>query len=166
QAAHDGTPFRPLDGSPELTYLKERRHQLGGYLPSREPREFELETPLLEDFAEWLAGSKDRGVSTTMGFVSILRHLLKDPKIGKLVVPIIPDEARTFGMESIIRQVGIYASQGQLYRPHDQDMVLYYREAKDGQILEEGITEAGSMASFTAGGAAHSDYEFQLIRVF
>src|SRR5207248_6373067 len=89
-----------------------------------------------------------------------------DPKIGKLIVPIIPDEAHTFGMESIIRQVGIYASQGQLYKPHDQDMVLYYREAKDGQILEEGITEAGSMASFTASGTAHSNYQVQMIPFF
>ena len=93
-----------------------------------------------------------------MGFVSMLRNLMKDPKVGKLVVPIIPDEARTFGMESIIRQVGIYASQGQLYKPHDVDMLLYYREAKDGQILEEGITEAGSMASMTAAGTAYSNY--------
>ncbi len=101
-----------------------------------------------------------------MGFVSMLRNLMKDPKIGKLVVPIIPDEARTFGMESIIRQVGIYASQGQLYKPHDVDMLLYYREAKDGQILEEGITEAGSMASMTAAGTAYSNYRVPMIPFF
>ena len=89
----------------------------------------------------------------------MLRQLLKDPRIGKLIVPIIPDEGRTFGMESIIRQVGIYASQGQLYKPHDQDMLLYYREEKNGQILEEGITEAGSMASFTAAGTAYANYQ-------
>ena len=94
-----------------------------------------------------------------MGFVSMLRQLLKDPEIGKLIVPIIPDEGRTFGMESIIRQVGIYASQGQLYKPHDQDMLLYYREEKNGQILEEGITEAGSMASFTAAGTAYFELQ-------
>src|SRR5450432_2159475 len=98
-----------------------------------------------------------------MGFVSLLRNLMKEPAIGKLVVPIIPDEGRTFGMESIIRQVGIYASQGQLYKPHDQDMLLYYREEKDGQILEEGITEAGSMASVTASGSAYSNYGVPMI---
>jgi pyruvate dehydrogenase E1 component len=96
----------------------------------------------------------------------MLRQLLKDPNIGKLIVPIIPDEGRTFGMESIIRQVGIYASRGQLYKPHDQDMLLYYREEKDGQILEEGITEAGSMASFTAAGAAYSNYKVPMIPFF
>ena len=101
-----------------------------------------------------------------MGYVSMLRQLLKDPKIGKLIVPIIPDEGRTFGMESIIRQVGIYASQGQLYKPHDQDMLLYYREEKSGQILEEGITEAGSMASFTAAGTSYSNYNVITIPFF
>jgi pyruvate dehydrogenase E1 component len=117
-------------------------------------------------FAESLAGSKGRAVSTTMGYVSMLRQMMKDPKIGKLIVPIIPDEARTFGMESIIRQVGIYASRGQLYKPHDQDMLLYYREERDGQILEEGITEAGSMASFTAAGTAYSNYRVPMIPFF
>src|SRR5205814_8923023 len=135
-------------------------------MPLRQVPASSFEAPKLEYFAEFLTGSKGREVSTTMAFVTVLRHLLKEPKIGKLIVPIIPDEARTFGMESIIRQVGIYASQGQLYKPHDQDMVLYYREVKDGQILEEGITEAGSMASFTAAGAAHSNYQVQMIPFF
>jgi pyruvate dehydrogenase E1 component len=125
-----------------------------------------FEAPGLETFKESLEGSKGRAVSTTMGFVSMLRNLMKDPKVGKLVVPIIPDEARTFGMESIIRQVGIYASQGQLYKPHDVDMLLYYRELKDGQILEEGITEAGSMASMTAAGTAYSNYRVPMIPFF
>jgi pyruvate dehydrogenase E1 component len=98
-----------------------------------------------------------------MGFVSLLRHLLKDPQIGKLIVPIVPDEGRTFGLESAIRQVGIYASEGQKYNPHDSDMLLYYREARDGQILEEGITEAGSMASFTAAGTAYSNYRVPMV---
>jgi pyruvate dehydrogenase E1 component len=158
EAAHDGTPFRPPDDSREITYLRERRQRLGGYLPSREAQPFPFETPPLEDFGEWLAGSKERSVSTTMGFVSLLRHLLKDPKIGKLIVPIIPDEARTFGMEPIIRQVGIYASQGQQYEPYDKGIFLYYREEKDGQMLEEGITEAGSMGSFMAAGT-HSGFQ-------
>src|SRR5260370_39557175 len=94
-----------------------------------------------------------------MVFVSILRHLLNDPKIGKLIVPIVPDEGRTFGLESAIRQVGIYAEEGQRYTPHDADMLLYYREAKVGQILEEGITEAGSVASFTVAGTAYAELQ-------
>ncbi len=166
QAAHDGAPYLPPEDSPEIAYLKERRRELGGYMPSRKVPVLDFEPPPLEYFSEPLAGSKGRAVSTTMGFVNILRHLLKHPKIGRLIVPIIPDEARTFGMESIIRQVGIYASQGQLYRPHDQDMLLYYREEKDGQILEEGITEAGSMGSFTAAGTAYSNYQVPMIPFF
>src|SRR5258708_11693555 len=166
KAAHDGSPYRPEADSAEIVYLQERRQKLGGYMPVREVPKSNFDAPAIDYYAESFTGSKGRAVSTTMAFVGILRHLLKDPKIGKLVVPIIPDEARKFGMESIIRQVGIYASQGQLYRPHDQDMVLYYREAKDGQILEEGITEAGSMASFTAAGAAHSNYQVQMIPFF
>ena len=166
QAAKDGTPYRPSENSVEITYMQQRRRELGGYMPFREPKPFKFEAPPLEDFAEWLAGSKGRGVSSTMGFSSMLRHLLKDPKIGKFIVPIVPDEARTFGMEPIIRQVGIYASKGQLYKPHDQDMFLYYREAKDGQMLEEGITEAGSMGSFTAAGTAYANVQVPMIPFF
>ncbi|MBZ5647408.1 MAG: pyruvate dehydrogenase (acetyl-transferring), homodimeric type [Acidobacteriia bacterium] len=166
QAAHDGAFYRPPEDSVEITYLKERRQALGGYMPRREDVQFKFEAPPLDYFSEWMEGSKGRSVSTTMGYVSMLRHLLKHPEIGKLIVPIIPDEGRTFGMESIIRQVGIYASQGQLYKPHDQEMLLYYREAKDGQILEEGITEAGSMGSFTAAGTAYSNYEVPMVPFF
>ena len=166
KAAKEGVPYRPKDDSPEIVYMKERRQELGGYMPVRTVPKPEFEAPALETFKESLEGSKDRAVSTTMGFVSMLRGLMKAPKIGKLVVPIIPDEARTFGMESIIRQVGIYASQGQLYKPHDVDMLLYYREAKDGQILEEGITVAGSMSSFTAAGTAYSNYHVPTIPFF
>jgi len=166
QAAKNGSPYRPPENSPEIKYLQDRRRQLGGYLPLREVPAPSLQAPPLEYFAEYLAGSKGRSVSTTMAFVSMLRHMLKHPELGKLIVPIIPDEARTFGMESIIRQVGIYASEGQLYNPHDQDMVLYYREEKDGQMLEEGITEAGSMASFTAAGTAYSNYRVPMIPFF
>jgi pyruvate dehydrogenase E1 component len=143
--------------------MKQRRKELGGYLPAREKREPKLQAPGLDFFADALSGSRGRAVSTTMGFVSMLRTLLKHPEIGKLVVPIVPDEGRTFGLESVIRQVGIYASQGQLYTPHDQDILLYYREEKDGQILEEGITEAGSMASFTAAGTAYCNYRLPTI---
>jgi pyruvate dehydrogenase E1 component len=166
QAARDGSLYRPPDNSPEITYLLQRRKELGGFMPHREVPASNFEAPTLDHFAESIAGSKGRGVSTTMGFVSMLRQLLKDPKIGKLIVPIIPDEGRTFGMESIIRQVGIYASQGQLYKPHDQDMLLYYREEKNGQILEEGITEAGSMASFTAAGTAYANYKVPMVPFF
>jgi pyruvate dehydrogenase E1 component len=166
EAAREGAFYRPPQDSEELVYAQERRRELGGYLLVRDGGKFQFNAPPIEDFTEWLEGSKGRAVSTTMGYVSILRHLLKHKDIGKLVVPIVPDEGRTFGMESIIRQVGIYASQGQLYKPHDQDMLLYYREAKDGQILEEGITEAGSMASFTAAGAAYSNYHTPMIPFF
>jgi pyruvate dehydrogenase E1 component len=166
QAARDGSLYRPPDNSPEITYMLQRRKELGGFMPHREVPASNFEAPTLDHFAESIAGSKGRGVSTTMGFVSMLRQLLKDPKIGKLIVPIIPDEGRTFGMESIIRQVGIYASQGQLYKPHDQDMLLYYREEKNGQILEEGITEAGSMASFTAAGTAYANYKVPMVPFF
>ncbi len=115
---------------------------------------------------ESLEGSNGREVSSTMAFVRILTLLMKHPEVGKRVVPIIPDEARTFGMESLFRQFGIYASQGQLYQPHDAEMFLYYKESKDGQILEEGITEAGSMASFTAAGTAYTNYGVEMIPFF
>lgn len=163
QQAKDGVPYRPSQDSPEIVYMQERRQALGGYLPKREVPAFNFEAPPLEYYKEWTGGSNNRAVSTTLGFVSILRHLMKDTKIGKLVVPIVPDEGRTFGMESAIRQVGIYAAEGQAYVPHDADMLLYYREAKDGQILEEGITEAGSMASFTAAGTAYVNYKVPTI---
>jgi pyruvate dehydrogenase E1 component len=163
QAAKDATFYRPSADAPEMVYMQERRKQLGGYLPKREVTKLEFTAPALSTFAEWTAGSNKRSVSTTLGFVSILRHLMKDPKIGKLIVPIVPDEARTFGMESAIRQVAIYAPEGQRYTPHDADMLLFYREAHDGQILEEGITEAGSMASFTAAGTAYANYKVPTI---
>jgi pyruvate dehydrogenase E1 component len=165
-AAKSASLFRPADDSPEIRYMKQRRQELGGYMPARTMDTPKVQAPPVEFFSEALAGSKGRAVSTTMGFVSLLRVLLKHPELGKLVVPIVPDEARTFGMESIFRQVGIYASQGQLYKPHDQDMLLYYREEKDGQILEEGITEAGSMASFTAAGTGYANYRMPTIPFF
>jgi pyruvate dehydrogenase E1 component len=163
EQAKAGKPWRPEQSAPEIVYLQQRRAELGGYMPRREVPELNFKAPELDYYSEWTAGSKGREVSTTMGFVSILRHLLKDAEIGKLIVPIVPDEGRTFGLESAIRQVGIYASEGQKYKPHDVDMLLYYREEKDGQILEEGITEAGSMASFTAAGTAYSNYRVPTI---
>jgi len=162
-AAKEGAFFRPDESTPEIKYLHERRQKLGGYLPKREVPKLDFKAPELATLGEWTGGSNKRAVSTTMGFVSLLRHLLKDPVIGKLVVPIVPDEGRTFGLESAIRQVGIYAPEGQKYSPHDADMLLYYREDKDGQILEEGITEAGSMASFTAAGTAYANYKVPTI---
>jgi pyruvate dehydrogenase E1 component len=122
-----------------------------------------FKAPGLDYFSEWTAGSNGRAVSTTMGFISVLRHLLKNAEIGQRVVPIVPDEGRTFGMESVFRQVGIYAPEGQRYTPHDKEMLLFYREELDGQILEEGITEAGAMASFTAAGQAYSTYKMPMI---
>jgi len=163
EQAEQGKPWRPEPDAAEIVYLQQRRAELGGYMPRREVPTLNFKAPDLDYFGEWTSGSRGREVSTTMGFVSILRHLLKDPEIGKLIVPIVPDEGRTFGLESAIRQVGIYASEGQKYRPHDVDMLLYYREEKDGQILEEGITEAGSMASFTAAGTAYSNYRVPTI---
>jgi pyruvate dehydrogenase E1 component len=163
EAAKTGTPYRPAQDAPEIVYMQERRKALGGYLPTREVPKSDFKAPALSHFGEWTAGSNNRAVSTTMGFVSILRHLMKDPAIGKLIVPIVPDEGRTFGLESAIRQVGIYAPEGQKYSPHDADMLLYYREDKDGQILEEGITEAGAMASFTAAGTSYVNYKVPAI---
>ena len=163
QAAKDGAFYRPEQTAPEIEYMQARRKALGGYLPRRvvpklSDRAPEFKAPPLDFFKEWTAGSNNRAVSTTMGFVSILRGLMKDRAVGKWIVPIVPDEGRTFGLESAIKQVGIYAPEGQKYVPHDADMLLSYRENKDGQILEEGITEAGSMASFTAAGTAYANY--------
>ena len=163
EAARAGKLYQPKNDAPEIVYMHERRRALGGYLPSREVKPLNFKAPDIDYFKEWTGGSRGRDVSTTMGFVSILRHLLKDPTIGKLIVPIVPDEGRTFGLESAIRQVGIYAADGQKYKPHDVDMLLFYREEKDGQILEEGITEAGSMASFTAAGTAYANYNVPTI---
>jgi pyruvate dehydrogenase E1 component len=166
EAARNASFYRPPDDSPEMAYLHERRRLMGGYTPSRDTPASQVEAPPLDSLAESLAGSQGREVSTTMAFVRILTLLLKHPALGKRVVPIIPDEARTFGMESLFRQFGIYASKGQLYKPHDAEMFLYYKESKDGQILEEGITEAGSMASFTAAGAAYTNYCMEMIPFF
>ena len=157
-AAKDAAFYRPEASDPAIEYMRSRRDQLGGVMPSREVPKFEFHAPKLEFYNEWLGGSKGRAVSTTMVFVAILRALMKDKQIGKLIVPIVPDEGRTFGLESAIKQVGIYAPEGQKYTPHDADMLLSYREEREGQILEEGITEAGSMASFTAAGTAYVNY--------
>jgi pyruvate dehydrogenase E1 component len=161
------TPFyRPPEDSREIQYLRARRQELGGYVPSRKVRSKPLVAEQDALFREFHTGSEGREVSTTMAFVGMLRQMLRDPEIGKLVVPIVPDEARTFGMESLFRQVGIYSSRGQLYEPVDVHTLLYYKEAKDGQILEEGITEAGSMASFIAAGSAYATHGINTIPFF
>ena len=152
------TPFfRPAPGSPEANYLQERRRQLGGSLPARIVTAKPLEVPSLDAFGELLKGSGRMEMSTTMGFVRLLSLLIRNKAIGRQIVPIIPDEARTFGLDALFREVGIYSPKGQLYDPVDSKSLLYYHEAKDGQILEEGITEAGSMASFIAAGTAYAN---------
>jgi len=157
-AARDGALYRPPDSSPEIGYMQERRRVLGGYLPLRKPRAQQTQAPGPDLIDEFRQGSKEPHPSSTMAFVRLLGKLMKSPGIGKKIVPIIPDEARTFGMESMFRTYGIYASGGQLYKPEDADVFLYYKEAKDGQVLEEGITEGGSMAEFTAAGTAYANY--------
>jgi len=158
--------IKPEEGSPEISYLKERREALGGYIPVRNPKKIELKSPPLETFQESLGGSRGREASTTGAFVAVLKSLLKLPELSKYIVPIIPDEARTFGMESMFRERGIYAPSGQLYKPVDSDVLMYYKEAQNGQILEEGITEAGAMASFTAAGTAYANVGVPTIPFF
>jgi pyruvate dehydrogenase E1 component len=159
--------YRPQDGSPEITYMTERRKQLGGFVPTREVSCERLKGESLPAvFSEFHKGSEGRKLSTTMAFVRMLAKMLRDKEIGELVVPIVPDEARTFGMEALFRQVGIYSHSGQLYEPVDMDTLLYYKEAKEGQILEEGITEAGSMSSFIAAGTAYATHCINTIPFF
>jgi len=155
--------YKPADDSPEIKYLHERRQALGGYLPSRNKIATPIEVPELSAFDSMLQSSGEREMSTTMAFVRILSTLIRDKKMGKYVVPIIPDEARTFGMEGLFRQIGIYSSQGQLYEPQDADQVMYYREDKKGQIIEEGICEAGAMSSWIAAATAYSTHAVNMV---
>jgi len=157
-------PFcRPPEDSDEIEYLHERRRKLGGYLPQRRTRSESLQVPQLEAFSSQLEGTGEREASTTMAFIRLLTTLIRDKSIGKYVVPIVPDEARTFGMEGMFRQVGIYSSKGQLYTPQDADQLMYYKEDKKGQILEEGINEAGSFCSWAAAGTAYSNHDRPMI---
>ncbi len=158
--------YRPSEDSAEIRYLKERRKALGGYIPKRVVKAQPIKTPSEELFEEFYSGTEGREVSTTMVFVRVLAKLLRDKEIGHLIVPIVPDEARTFGMEALFRQIGIYSHAGQLYEPVDKDSLLYYKEAKNGQILEEGITEAGSMSSFIAAGTAYATQGVNTIPFF
>jgi pyruvate dehydrogenase E1 component len=148
--------YKPADDSPEMKYLHARRKVLGGYLPARAGKAANLAVPPLTSFSKMLDGSAGRELSTTMVFVNMLSQLLKDAQLGKHIVPIVADEARTFGMQSLFRQVAIYSSVGQLYDPEDKDELLYYKEAKEGQILEEGISEAGAVSSWIAAATSYS----------
>ena len=158
------TPFyRPPLDSAETQYLLARRKQLGGFIPERKVRAKALMVPESAEYAESIKGSGEQSLSTTGAAVRLLSRLLRNEEIGKRIVPIIPDEARTFGMDSLFRQIGIYSVKGQLYEPVDRETLLFYNEAKDGQILEEGITEAGSMSSFIAAGTAYANLGLNLI---
>ena len=155
--------YRPAPDSPEAIYMKRRREALGGFYPKRRPQSAPLTAPPLDLFQAQLDGSGDREISTTMAFVRMLSSITKDKRIGKRVVPIVPDEARTFGMEGMFRQLGIYTSEGQKYVPNDRDQVMYYREDQAGQILEEGINEAGAMAAWIACATSYSVHDYPLI---
>jgi len=158
------TPFyRPPLDSPETQYVLERRKQLDGFIPERRVKTAALNLPDVAHYNEFFKGSGQHAMSTTMAMVRLLTKLLRHEEIGKRIVPIIPDEARTFGMDALFRQIGIYSSKGQLYEPVDRETLLYYNEAKDGQILEEGITEAGAMSSFIAAGTAYANLGIQMI---
>ena len=155
--------YKPAADSPEMQYMATRRAAMGGSVPARRRKGNELTIPPLSAFENMLVSTGEREISTTMAFVRILSTLVRDKQIGKFVVPIVPDEARTFGMEGMFRQLGIYASQGQLYEPMDSDQVMYYKESKDGQILEEGINEAGSFSSWMAAATSYSVTGVQMI---
>jgi pyruvate dehydrogenase E1 component len=155
--------YKPPADSPEMNYMHQQRSKLGGFLPQRRTKVASMTVPGLEMFEALLGGSGEREQSTTMAFVRLLNMLVRDKKIGKQVVPIVPDEARTFGMEGMFRQLGIYSSVGQLYEPVDADQVMFYREDKKGQILQEGINEAGAMSSWIAAATAYSNHGISMI---
>jgi pyruvate dehydrogenase E1 component len=158
--------YKPAEDSPEMRYLRARREALGGYMPTRVERAPQLPLPNASIFSEFDSGSRGRPISTTMAFVRILTAMLRDQEIGKLIVPIVPDEARTFGMEGLFRQVGIYSHVGQKYEPVDSDQLTYYKETTNGQLFEEGITEAGSMSTFIAAGNAYVTHGVNTIPFF
>jgi pyruvate dehydrogenase E1 component len=155
--------YKPPADSPEMKYMAERRTAMGGYVPARRRKGNELTVPPLSAFENMLTATGEREISTTMAFVRILSTLVRDKQVGKYIVPIVPDEARTFGMEGMFRQLGIYSSVGQLYEPQDNDQVMFYKESKDGQILEEGINEAGAFSSWIAAATAYSVTGTQMI---
>jgi pyruvate dehydrogenase E1 component len=151
------------EGSPELNYMRERRMSLGGYLPARRRRVEPMPVPPLATFERLTKGTEEREISTTMAFVQMLQMLIRDKALGKHIVPIVPDESRTFGMEGMFRQLGIWNQQGQLYTPEDADQLMFYRESKDGQILQEGINEAGGMCDWIAAATSYSTHGVQMI---
>jgi pyruvate dehydrogenase E1 component len=151
------------EGSPELEYMRARRMELGGYLPTRRGKAESLAVPGLAAFARFLKSTDEREISTTMAFVQILQTLVRDKNVGRHVVPIVPDESRTFGMEGMFRQLGIWNQQGQLYTPEDHDQLMFYKESKDGQILQEGITEAGGMCDWMAAATSYSTHGVAMI---
>ena len=151
------------EGSPELEYMRARRAELGGYLPARREKSAALATPELAVFDRFLKSTEDREISTTMAFVQILQLLLRDKNLGKHIVPIVPDESRTFGMEGLFRQLGIWNQQGQLYTPQDSDQLMFYKESKTGQILQEGINEAGGMCDWIAAATSYSTHGVPMI---
>src|SRR6056297_3914539 len=158
--------YKPPETSQEIRYLRKRREALGGYVPSRPTKHPTMEVPTLDEYRKVIGKLENKEISTTFAVVQILIALCRDKNIGKHIVPIVPDESRTFGMEGMFRQFGIYAHSGQLYEPVDSDQVAFYKEAQDGQILEEGITEAGSMSSFNAAGTAYSCHGINMIPVY
>ncbi len=167
EEASAATFYRPESDSEEIAYLKARRKELGGTSQSRQAAcEPKFETPPLEMFQAQLESTGEREISTTMAFVRILAALTRDKSIGKYIVPIVPDESRTFGMEGMFRQLGIYSPKGQLYKPEDSDQLMYYREDKKGQVLQEGINEAGAMSSWMAAGTAYSNYGVPMVPFF
>jgi pyruvate dehydrogenase E1 component len=161
--ARDATLYKPAENSPEMRYLRERREALGGYLPARRRTSQAITVPPLERFANQLQGTGEREISTTMAFVRVLATLLRDKEIGPRIVPIVPDESRTFGMEGMFRQQAVYSPYGQLYEPEDAARLMYYREDAAGQILEEGISEAGSISSFIAAATAYSTHDRMMV---
>lgn len=163
QQVEDLEYIKPDPEHPAIQYMHQQRKKLGGYMPQRKKFAAPLETPALDAFQSLLESSGKREISTTMAFVRILTALTKDKKIGKNIVPIVPDEARTFGMEGMFRQLGIYSSVGQLYEPQDRDEIMYYKEDKSGQILEEGINEAGAMSSWIAAATAYSTHGVNMV---
>jgi len=166
EEVHKAPFYRPSEDSAEMRYLRERREALGGYVPSRPTEHPKLEVPKYADIQKVVERDNGKSISTTQGVVRLLTRLCRDKKIGKHVVPIVPDESRTFGMEGMFKEIGIYSHQGQLYEPVDSEGLTPYREAKDGQLLEEGISEAGSMCSFNAAGTAYSAHGINMIPFF
>jgi pyruvate dehydrogenase E1 component len=163
EQVHDAAFVKPADDAPEMAYMRERRAALGGGLPARRRRSTSLEVPDLSAFGAQLTPTGEREISTTMAFVRILNTLLRDKQIGKHVVPIVPDESRTFGMEGMFRQFGIFSQVGQLYQPEDADQLMFYKEDKKGQVLQEGINEPGAFSSWIAAGTSYSNHDVPMI---